>query len=141
MTNKPIIPYLFLTAFLTCMTGNSFAQHAADTLYNVDGMENVPQRGDTAILSVDKPNMRELSPEIIMSILRHGTMNLYEEYPFSPQSAQYPMMQRPDMPYKNNIDGVTESMRKSLNEYYRKYHQGQTTGEVLSYLSLLLIFL
>jgi hypothetical protein len=137
MTNKPIILHLFLAAFLMCMAGISFAQHTADTLHNIDEMKAVSPRGDTAILAIDNPNMRELSPEIIMSILRHGTTNVYEEYLFSPLSAQYPMMQQPGMPYRNNIDGAMESIQKSLNEYYKKYHQGQTTGEVLNYLSFL----
>jgi hypothetical protein len=141
MTNNPIILPLFLAAVLTCMAGNLFAQHTADTLHNIDEMKAVPPRGDTAVLAVDRQNMRELSPETIMFILRHGTMNLYEEYPFSPQPAQYPMMQQLGMPYRNNIDGVTESMQKSLNDYYKKYHQGQIAGEVLNYLSFLLIFL
>lgn len=139
MINKQIILPVFLVIFLMCWAGNSFAQHTADTVH-IGAMKDCSSQRDTAVLSV-KQNMLDPSPEIIQSILRYGTMNLYNQYPFSSRSAQYPMALQPEMPYNHSINGVMESMQKSLNEYYKKYHQGQTTGEVLSYLSLLLFFL
>jgi hypothetical protein len=115
------------------MINSSFVQQAADTVKTVTGADDVSYLNDITPLLVDRQ---------IQMILWRQTLELYGNPPFLLPSAPYNiMMQQPEIPYRNNAEQFRESMRKSLQEYYKAYYEGQIIGTSLAYFSFLLIFL
>jgi hypothetical protein len=140
--HKRTITNVILTVFAMVAASHSVAQPAVDTVNCINGMSNIPYAGDTALVaSIQK---QELSPEtkaMLRHIMQYGTADLYEKTPLLFPLDQYNMLRPPYTPYSHHIDQLEASLRKSLRKYYEEYYMANKAGEILSYLSWLLILL
>jgi phage-related tail protein len=134
---------LVLLLCLALCAATVYARQAADSIA-VQPVNTGLASGDTATLLVEKEILQDLSQEqknAVMMILRYGTTDFYKKDPFMLSSDRDAIIRPAESPYRNNIDQLLKSMEANLKEYYEKSHDANKAGEILNYLSFLLIFL